>query len=167
MTTTLTKAAVGALTTVIDGVVTTGLRNLANNTCRLGPAVTPGSTPALEATYRLKAKYGSNLATTGIVVAQCWFVRDVANDANYEAIGANSDGSTTVYPARAPDFIFLWDTATAHAGAPDYLGSVPAVVARPSCNHKLLLRNVSGQTTTNANDTDNILSESVNNELAT
>ena len=166
MATTFTRAAVGALTTVIDGVATTGLRNLANNTARLGPAVTPGSTPALEASYRLKAKYGANLATTGVTVAQCWYVRDVANDGNYENVGV-VDGSTTVYPLRAPDFIFVWDAATAHAGAPDYMASIPAVVSRPSCNHKILLRNTSGQTTTNANDTDNILSESVQNELGT
>jgi hypothetical protein len=166
MATTFTRAAVGALTTVIDGVATTGLRNLANNTCRLGPAVTPGSTPALEATYRLKAKYGANLAITGITVAQCWYVRDVANDTNYENVGV-VDGSTTVYPSRAPDFIFIWDINTAHAGAPDYMASIPAVVSRPACNHKILLRNVSGQTTTNANDTDNILSESTQSELGT
>ena len=167
MPTTFTKAAIGALTTVIDGVATTGLRNLANNTARLGPAVTPGSTPALEASYRLKVKYGANLATTGVTVASCWFVRDVANDSNYENVGV-VDGSTTVYPLRAPDFIFLWDGATAHGSAAiEYLASIPAVVARPSCNHKILFRNTSGQTTTNANDTDNILSESVNNELGT
>ena len=93
-------------------------------------------------------------------------MRDVANDGNYENVGV-VDGSTTVYPLRAPDFIFVWDAATAHAGAPDYMASIPAVVSRPSCNHKILLRNTSGQTTTNANDTDNILSESTQSELGT
>ena len=167
MATTFTKAAVGSLATVIDGVATTGLRNLANNTARLGPAITPGSTPALEASYRLKAKYVANLATTGITVAQCWFVRDVANDTNYENVGV-VDGSATVYPSRAPDFIFVWDIASAHgSSAVEYMASIPAVVARPACNHKVLLRNVSGQTTTNANDTDNILSEMTLNELGT
>lgn len=166
MATTFTKAATGSVSTVIDGVATTGLRNLANNTARLGPEITPGSTPALDVTYRLKAKYGANLATTGIVVAQCWFVRDVGNDGNYENVGV-VDGSTTVYPVRAPDFVFFWDTASAHAGAPDYMASVPAVLARPNCKHKILFRNVSGQTTANANDTDTILSESTSNELGT
>jgi hypothetical protein len=167
MPTVFTKNAVGSLTTVIDGVATTGLRNLANNTARLGPAITPGSAPALEASYRLKVRYGANLATTGVTVAQCWFVRDVANSGNYENVGV-VDGSTTVTPLRAPDFIFVWDTASAHgSSAIEYLASVPAVVSRPACNHKILFRNTSGQTTTNTNDTDNILSEMTVNELGT
>lgn len=167
MTTTFTKAAVGSLTTVIDGVATTGLRNLATATARLGPAITPGSTPALEASYRLKIKFGAALATTGVTVAQCWFVRDIANDSNYENVGV-VDGSTTVYPLRAPDFIFIWDGASAHgSSAIEYMASIPAVVSRPACNHKILFRNTSGQTTTNANDTDNILSEMTINELGT
>lgn len=167
MTTTFTRAAIGALTTVIDGVATTGLRNLASNAVRLGPAITPGSTPALEASYRLKAKYASTLATTGITVAQCWFVRDVGNDSNYENVGV-VDGSTSVYPLRAPDFIFIWDGASAHgSSAAEYMASIPAVVSRPSCNHKILLRNTSGVATANANDTDTILSESTQNELGT
>jgi hypothetical protein len=167
MSTAFTKNAVGALTTVIDGVATTGLRNLATATARLGPAVTPGATPGLEVTYRLKAKYGANLATTGIQVAQCWYVRDVANDGNYENVGV-VDGSTTIYPVRAPDFVFYWDTNTAHGSAAiEYMASVPAVLMRPACNHKILFRSTAGQTTTNANDTDNILSEMVVNDLGT
>lgn len=167
MTVTYTRSAIGTLTTVIDGVATTGLRNLANNTARLSGAITPGSTPALDAGYRLKIKFGANLATTGVTVAQCWFVRDVGNAGNYENVGV-VDGSTTVYPLRAPDFIFVWDGASAHgSSAIEYMASIPARVIRPMCNHKILFRNVSGQTTANANDTDSILSESTGNDLGT
>lgn len=166
MSTTFTRAAIAALATVIDGVVTTGLRNLANNTCRLGPKIDPGSTPALVAGYRLSAKFGGN-PTAGIVVAQCWFVPDIGNSATYPTIGAASDGSTTVYPPWQPDFIFTWDPGTGHAGAPDVMQSIPKEVARPPWKHKVLLRNVSGQTTANTNDTDTILKESTDNDLGT
>ena len=166
MATTFTRAAVGALTTVIDGVATTGLRALATSAVRLGPAVTPGSTPALEASYRLKAGFAADLATTGVTVAQCWYVRDVGNDGNYENVGV-VDGSTTVYPLRAPDFIFVWDGASAHGNpTAEYMASIPAVVSRPSCNHKILLRNTSGQAFA-TDDTSTILSESTQSELGT
>lgn len=166
MSTTFTRADPATLTTVIDGVVTTGLRNLANNTCRLGPELDPGATPPLVSGYQLTAKFGANI-TANIVVAQCWFIEDVGDSGTYATIGAASDGSTTVYPAWAPDFWFTWDAGTAHAGAPDIMQSIPKEVARPPWPHKVLLRNVSGQTTTNANDTDTILKESTVNELAT
>lgn len=166
MSTTFTRAAIAALATVIDGVVTTGLRNLANNTCRLGPEIDPGATPALIAGYKLQAKFGGN-PTANIVVAQCWFIVDQGNSGTYPTIGASSDGSATVFPAWAPDFVFSWDAGTAHAGAPDGMQSIPKEVARPPWKHKVLLRNVSGQTTTNANDTDTILKESTVNDLGT
>lgn len=168
MATTFTRAAVSALATVIDGVATTGLRNLPNNTCRLGPEIVPtAAAPELMASYQLTAKYGANLAVTGIVVAQCWFITDVGDSGTYPTAATACDGSTTVYPMWAPDFVFVWGTETAHAGAPDVLQSIPREVARPACPHKVILRNVSGQTTTNANDTDNILKSSLINDLGT
>lgn len=166
MATTFTRADPAALSTVIDGVATTGLRNLANNTCRLGPEIDPGATPPLASTYQLTAKYGANI-TANLVVAQCWFILDVGDSGTYATIGAASDGSATVYPAWAPDFVFTWDAGTAHAGAPDVMQSIPRGVARPGVPHKVLLRNVSGQTTANANDTDTILKESTINDLGT
>lgn len=165
--TTFTRAAIAALATAIDGVVTTGLRNLANNTCRLGPEITPTAAgPELISGYRLQAKFGGN-PTASIVVAQCWFIPDIGNSGTYPTIGAASDGSTTVYPAWAPDFVFTWDAGTGHAGAPDVMESIPKEVARPPWKHRILLRNVSGQTTANSNDTDTILKESTVNDLAT
>lgn len=167
MSTTFTRAAIGSLSTVIDGVATTGLRNLATATCRLGPEITPTAAgPELSAGYKLSAKFGGN-PTANAVVAQCWFIVDEGNSGTYPTIGASSDGSTTVYPAWAPDFIFTWDAGTAHAGAPDVMQSIPKEVPRPPWKHKILFRNVSGQTTANANDTDTILKESVVNDLGT
>ena len=167
MATTFTRATIGSGATVIDGVATTGLRNLANNTCRLGPEIVPTSgAPELIAGYKLQAKFGANI-TANALVAQCWFIQDVGNSGTYPTIGAASDGSATVYPAWAPDFVFYWDAGTAHAGAPDTMQCVPKEVPRPPWKHKVLLRNVSGQTTTNANDTDTILKESTVNDLGT
>lgn len=167
MATTFTRAAVSALATVIDGVATTGLRNLANNTCRLGPEIVPTvAAPEEVASYQLTAKYGANV-TAGIVVAQCWFITDVGDSGTYPTVGAACDGSATVYPNWAPDFVFVWDSATAHVGAPDVIQSLPREVMRPACPHKVLLRNVSGQTTANTNDTDTILKGSTINSLGT
>lgn len=167
MSTVFTRNTVGSLATVIDGVAATGLRNLANNTCRLGPEITPtAGAPELMAGYKLSAKYGANV-TANIVVAQCWFIVDTGNAGAYPTIAADSDGSATVYPPWAPDFVFQWDGATAHAGAPDIMQSNPREVMRPPWKHKVLFRNVSGQTTANANDTDTILKESVVNDLGT
>jgi len=163
MSTVFTKNAVGALATVIAGA---DLSATANNEAVLGAAIVPGAAPALEATYRLQVKTATNLATTGAVVAQCWFVRDVGNAGVYENVGV-VNGSTTVYPLRAPDFIFLWDRAPAHGSAAiEYMASVPAVVARPACNHKILLRNVCGYAYSTSS-TDNVLSEMTVNELGT
>lgn len=167
MATTFTRAAIGAGATVIDGVATTGLRNLANNTCRLGPEIVPTvAAPELIAGYKLQAKYAANI-TANQQVAQCWFIPDIGNSATYPTIGAASDGSATVFPAWAPDFVFYWDAGTAHAGAPDVMQSVPKEVARPPWKHKVLMRNVSGQLTANVNDTDTILKESTVNDLGT
>lgn len=167
MTTTYSRAAVASLSVVIDGVATTGLRNLANNTCRLGPEITPTAAgPELMSSYKLQAKYGANI-TAGLMVAQCWFIPDAGNSGTYPTIGAACDSSATVYPSWAPDFVFFWDGGTAHAGAPDVMQSVPREVARPPWKHKVLFRNVSGQTTANTNDTDTILKESTVNDLGT
>lgn len=168
MTTTFTHTAVGSLSTVISGVATTGLRNLGNNTCRLGAEITPTAAgPELKATYQLQAKYTGGNPTAGATVAHCWFVVDVGNSGVYPTIGASSDGSSSVYPPQAPDFVFMWDPGTAHAGAPDVMVSVPRVVDRPAFKHKVLMRNVAGFATANTNDTDTILKESVYSDLGT
>lgn len=165
MSTTFTRAAISALSTVITGVVTTGLRNLSSLACRLGAEIVPTSgAPELTAGYELTWKGASSIAANQIV-AHCWFIVDVGNSGTYPSIGAASDGSTTVYPAWAPDFIFTWGAAG--AGSPDLLQSVPKEVARPPWKHKILLRNMSGVATPNTADTDNILKESTVNDLGT
>lgn len=169
MTTTFTRAAITNLATLIDGVVTTGLRNLANNTCRLGPEIVPTAAgPELITLPQLSAKFGGNPTASALVV-QCWLLEAKYNGSSwvYPTIGAASDGSTTVYPAWVPDFQFFWDAGTAHAGAPDIMQSVPREVVRPVGRFKVLFRNVSGQTTANSNDTDTILKEATVNDLGT
>lgn len=165
MATTFTRAAPGALSTVQTGVVTTGLRNLASNTCRLGAEVTPAAgAQELVAGYELTYKGASSIAAN-TVVGQCWFIVDVGNSGTYPGIGAASDGSATVFPAWAPDFVFFWGAAG--AGAPDLLQSVPKEVARPPWKHKILFRNTSGVATANVADTDSLMKESTVNDLAT
>jgi len=169
MATTYTQSAIANLSTLIDGVATAGLRNLANNTCRLGPEIIPTAAgPELLSLPQLTAKFTGN-PTANIVVAQCWLIEAKYNGSSwvYPTIGASSDGSTTVYPAWAPAFIFTWDAGTAHAGAPDIMQAIPREVARPAGRFKVLLRNVSGQATANTNDTDTILKEATVNALGT
>lgn len=167
MPTTFTRAPIAAQATVIDGVVTTGLRNLANNTCRLGPEIVPTvASPQTVAGYRLQAKYVANI-TASALVAQCWFVVDYGNSGTYPTIGTAANDSATTFPAWAPDFVFFWDAGTLHAGAPDHMQSVPKEVARPPWKHKILFRNVSGQLIATVNDTDTILRESTVDWLGT
>ena len=154
MATTYTQSAIANLSTLIDGVATAGLRNLANNTCRLGPEIIPTAAgPELLSLPQLTAKFTGN-PTANIVVAQCWLIEAKYNGSSwvYPTIGASSDGSTTVYPAWAPAFI---------------MQAIPREVARPAGRFKVLLRNVSGQATANTNDTDTILKEATVNALGT
>ena len=120
--------------------------------------------PELVAGYELSMKGASSIAAN-TVVAQCWFIVDVGNSGTYPGIGAASDGSATVYPAWAPDFIFIWGAAG--AGSPDVLQSVPKEVMDPPWKHKVLMRNTSGVATANVNDTDTILKKSTVNDLGT
>ena len=151
-------SAVGAMTTAIDGVATTGLRNLGASTCRLGPAM---DAPGNIANFQLSAKYVTTNPTLGGTVANCWFIRDVGNSGVYETDGSASDGSSTVFPARAPDFTFVWPQSVGHLGAPDILSSVPFDVPLPACNHKILFRNLHTTATANVNDTETILKRSM------
>lgn len=170
MPTTFTNAAVATLSTLVTGVATTGLRNLANNTSRLGGEITPTiAAPELYSLPQLTAKFVSTFPVANATVLHCWFIEAKYNGATWEypTIGESSDGSTTVFPAWSPDFIFTWDAGSLHAGAPDLMQSIPRVVARPAGRFKVLVRNVSGFATANANDTDTILKESTINELGT
>jgi hypothetical protein len=167
MTTTFSQAAAGTRSTLVAG-TTSGLRNLANNTARLGAEITPAAGPELYTTPQMYSKFGGN-PTAGAIVWQCWILEAKYDGSawQYPTIGASSDGSSTVYPAWAPDFVFFWDGGTAHAGAPDIMQAVPRVIPRPAGRFKVLARNVSGQTTANSADTDTILYEVVGNELGT
>jgi hypothetical protein len=168
MTTTFTRTSVPTRTTLIGG-TSAGLRNLANNTCRLGPAVSPtAGGPELISEPQLQAKYQGN-PVSGIVVGYAWLLAAKWDGSSWvhPTIGAACDGSATVFPPWAPDFQFFWDVGTAHAGAPDILQAVPREVWRPAGQFKVLYRNVSGQAHTNANDTDSLLYESVLSELGT
>lgn len=167
MTTVFSRDAIASLSAAVPGVVTTGLRNLATATCRLGSEIVPTTGgPQLYTGYRLSAKFGGNPAA-GIAVFLGWVIEDIGNTGTYPTIAAASDGSTTVFPSWAPDVVWYWDPGTAHAGAPDIMQCTPKYIERSAWKHKLLVRNVSGQTTANANDTDTIIQESVFNDLAT
>lgn len=134
---------------------------LANNTCKLGATVTPGSNPPRLTKPVLTAKYAANIAA-GKTVAQCWFIEAV-DGTNYAQDGASSDGTTNA-PVRAPDFIFVWPNAASQLG-PYVLQSIPAVVARPSNLFKVLIQNTSGQAHTSS-ATDSKLDESTQNDYA-
>ena len=164
MATTFTKAAVGALASVIPGVVTTGLRNLANSTCRLGSVVTPtAAAPELEVSYRLESVFVAGSITVGLVIAKAWWALDVGNSGTYDDMISLDAGTTP--PGVAPDFIFVAEKAVNNAKL--YTQSNPKVLARPAGVHKILLQNTSGFAFANTNDTDSLLKESTNNELGT
>ena len=153
----------GTLSTVITGVATTGLRNLSNNGCIMGAEIVPNATaPEQSASYRLTAKYNASVSPY-TTVAQCWFITDVGNSGTYPTVNP-SDASP---PAQAPDFIFTWNGSAPHAGAPDILQSIPAIVDRPPWKHKIFFLNCSGHTTDNTGDTNTFLQESTVNELGT
>ncbi len=150
-----TPAAASALVTA------TQFNALANNTCKLGSTVTPGTNPPRFCKPVLTAKYGANIAASK-VVGQGWFIEAV-DGTNYDQNGASSDGTTNP-PARAPDFVFIWPNAASQLG-PYVLQSVPAVVPRPSNLFKVLYQNTSGQAHT-SNNTDSFLQESTVNDYA-
>lgn len=159
MTTTFSFATPAAASSYLTA---TNFNALANNTCKLGAVVTPGSNPPLFAKPILTAKYQANI-TAGTLVGKGWFI-EAADGTNYDANGAASDGTTTA-PARAPDFVFYWTNVASTLG-PDILSSSPAVVQRPSNLFKVLYQNTSGQAHT-ANNTDSTLQESTMNEFGT
>jgi len=132
---------------------------LANNTCKLGSTVTPGTNPPRFTKPVMTAKYAANI-TAGTVVGKGWFVEAV-DGTNYDANGAASDGTTSA-PLRAPDFIVIWPNIASQLG-PYVLQTVPALVPRPSNLFKVLYQNTSGQAHT-SNATDSFLKESTQNE---
>lgn len=143
---------VGSLSLVIAGGASSPtLKNKSNNTYTLSNEIDPG-TGSLDqmVTYRLKLK--ATTPTKG-VVAKCWYVLDAGDDGNYDV----TDGTNT--PDRAPDFVFYGYAVTTQ----QYLQSVPAMVVRPPHPHKVLLQNVSGATTSNTDD-ENQLHESTYND---
>lgn len=143
---------VGAASLVIAGDASSPtLKNKSNNTYTLSNEIDPG-TGSLDqmVTYRLKLR--ATTPTKG-VVAKCWYVLDVGDNGNYDV----TDGTNT--PDRAPDFVFYGYAVTTQ----QYLQSVPAAVVRPPHPHKILHQNVSGATTTNTDD-ENQLHESTYND---
>lgn len=143
---------VGAVSLVIAGDASSPtLKNKANNAYTLSSEIDPGATSLDQyANYRLKLR--ATTPTKG-VVAKCWYVLDIGDNGNYDV----TDGTNT--PSRAPDFVFYGYAITTQ----QYLQSVPAVVVRPASPYKVLLQNVSGATTTNTDD-ENQLHESTFND---
>lgn len=156
MATTFSQATPAAASSILTG---TNFNALANNTCKLSSAVTPGSNPPLFTEPVLTAKYGGNI-TASTVVGKGWFIEAV-DGSNYDANGAASDGTTNA-PARAPDFIFVWPNIASQLG-PYVLQATPRVVARPANLFKVLYQNTSGQAHT-SNNTDSTLQEATLNE---
>ncbi len=156
MATTFSNATPAAISSILTA---TNFNALANNTCKLSAAVTPGSNPPLYSKPLLTAKYAANI-TTGTLVGKGWFI-EADDGTNYDAHGAASDATTNA-PLRAPDFVFYWPSIASQLG-PYILSSTPAVVQRPSNLFKVLYQNTSGQAHT-SNNTDSTLQESTANE---
>jgi hypothetical protein len=163
MTTTYTRAAVSGTTTLLDSTGSSGdgggvdLKNLANNAYVTAPAITPTAAgPELVAGYDMLCKWGTSPAA-GATVFKCWFMHG-QDGTNYETM----DGTNT--PSKAPDFIFVFPGATSTSQR--RLHSLPSEVPRPAWKHKILVQNVSGQTTTNVNN-DSQLIQVLVNDLAT
>jgi hypothetical protein len=143
---------VGAVSLVIAGDASSPtLKNKTNSTYTLSNEIDPGAGSLDQmVTYRLKLK--ATTPTKGLV-AKCWYVLDTGDSGNYDV----TDGTNT--PDRAPDFVFYGYAVTTQ----QYLQSVPAMVVRPPHPHKVLLQNVSGATTSNTDD-ENQLHESTYND---
>ena len=159
MASTFSWATPAAASSILTG---TNFNALANNTCKLSSAVTPGSNPPIWTQPLLTAKYAANI-TASTVVGKGWLIEAV-DGTNYDAHGAASDATTNA-PARAPDFVFIWPNIGSQLG-PYILQSTPLVVARPANLFKVLYQNTSGQAHT-SNNTDSTLQESTLNEYGT
>lgn len=146
---------VGAVSLVIAGGASAPtLKNKTNNTYTLSDEIDPGATSLDQyANYRLKLR--ATTPTKG-VVAKCWFVLDVGDNGNYDV----TDGTNT--PDRAPDFVFFGYAITTQ----QYLQSSPSFVTLPASPYKVLLQNVSGATTTNTDDENQLHASYFNDSQA-
>ena len=143
---------VGAVSLVIAGATTSPtLKNLANSGYILSDEVDPGA-GSLDTYSNWRLRLRATTPTKG-VVAKCWFILDIGDDANYDI----TTGTNT--PDRAPDFVFFGYAITTQ----QILQSTPAVVLRPPSPFKVLFQNSSGATLTNVDD-ENQLHVSTFNE---
>ena len=154
MATTFTDSSVSGVSTLLDSTGSSGdgggpdLKSLTNGSYVMAPAITPsGAGPELYGGYAMLGKFGA-APTAGTTVFQCWFVH-AQDNSNYESL------SGTNVPTRTPDFVLIWPNLS--SAGQFRLQCTPAVVARPAWKHKILVKNTSGQTTTNVSNDNQLL----------